>query len=36
MSALFFERGASGEVQVDGEGGKHIFIYDFRLWISVT
>ena len=24
-SALFFERGAGGEVQVDGEGGEHGF-----------
>ena len=23
MSALFFERSTSGEVQVDGEGGEH-------------
>ncbi len=27
--ALFFEGGASGEVQMDGEDGEHDLIYDF-------
>jgi len=34
MSALFFERSASGEVQVDGEGGE--MGYQLNMVANVT